>query len=310
MATVGGVCAAPLTPSPHLPTLTGTPGSAETVILTDPARLPGTAAQKAALADALTTFADQVDGAVVDLGQSQRVQALQAQADDPDVITCPYAKNLVAEAGREIVNSYRDGGDTLKYVVVIGDDSVVPFFRYPDNAGLGPESGYAPPVADDTASEASLRSNYTLGQDAYGALTDLSIKGSVVPLPDLSVGRLVESPTDITAALQRFTARAGAPLTPTLDPGHRLRLPHRRRRPGRLGVRRRHPRRPARHLDHRRRRAADHHHPGRSVPAGVVDGRRPAELAVRLPARPGLPGRPLLGQQHPGRGLRHDGQQQ
>ena len=34
-------------------------------------------------------------------------------------------------------------------------------------------------------------------------------------MPDLAVGRLVESPVDITAALQRFTTRAGAPLTPT-----------------------------------------------------------------------------------------------
>ncbi len=208
MTTTGGICSTPLQTYENTPTLVGTRGSAETVILTDPDRLPGTAAQKAALATALTAFAAQVNGAVVDLGQSQKVQALQAQADDPDYITCPYAKNLVAEATRDIVNSYRDDGETLKYVVVIGDDTVVPFFRYPDNAGLGPESNYAPPVADNTASEASLRGNYVLGQDAYGAATDVSIKGTEMPVPDLAVGRLVESPVDITATLQRF-ARPG-----------------------------------------------------------------------------------------------------
>ncbi len=232
MATVGGVCAAPLNTFTDLPTLTGTPGSAETVILTDPARLPGTDAQKATLAAALTTFAAQVDGAVVDLGQSQRVQALQAQADDPDVINCPYAKNLVAEAGREIVNSYRDGGDTLKYVVVIGDDSVVPFFRYPDNAGLGPESGYAPPVADDTASEASLRSNYTLGQDAYGAAHRPVDQGQRRPAAGPlggPAGRVADRHHRRTAAVHRAGRR---PADAELDPGHRLRLPHRRRRPG------------------------------------------------------------------------------
>ena len=215
VTTTGGICSTGLQTYENTPTLVGTEGSAETVILTDPDRLPGTAAQKATLATAVTAFAAQVDGAVVDLGQSQKVQALQEQADDPDYITCPYAKNLVAEATRDIVNSYRDGDETLKYVVVIGDDTVVPFFRYPDNAGLGPESNYAPPVADNTTSEASLRGNYVLGQDAYGAETDVSIKGTEMPVPDLAVGRLVESPVDITATLQRFAARAGVPLSPT-----------------------------------------------------------------------------------------------
>ena len=215
VTTTSGICSAPLEGFASTPTLVGTPGSADTVILTDPARLPGTAAEKAALATALTTFAGQVNGVVVDLGASERVQALQSQANDPDLVTCPYAKNLVAEATREIVNSYRDDAGTLKYVVVVGDDSrgaVLPLRRY---AGLGPESNYAPPMADETPSEASLRGNYVLGQDAYGAEDDVSVKGTVVPVPDLAVGRLVESPVDITAALQRFITRAGAPLTPT-----------------------------------------------------------------------------------------------
>ena len=89
------------------------------MILTDPARLPGTAAEKATLAAELTTFAGQVNGAVVDLGASERVQALQTQANDPALVACPYAKNLVAEATRDIVNSYRDDAGTLKYVVVV-----------------------------------------------------------------------------------------------------------------------------------------------------------------------------------------------
>ncbi len=215
VTSAGGICSAPLDDHRDDPTLVGTPGSAQTVILTDPARLPGTAAEKAALASQLAAFATSVGGAVVDLGQSTRVRALNAQADDADHRSCPYAKNLVAEAARSIVNSYRNSGGTLKYVVVIGGDQVVPFFRYPDSAGLGPESNYAPPVADGTTSEASLRGNYVLGQDAYGSRSDLTIKGTQIPIPDLAVGRLVESPVDIAAALQRYGARGGAALVPT-----------------------------------------------------------------------------------------------
>ena len=149
------------------------------------------------------------------MARARRCRRCRTQADNSAAISCPNAKNLVAEAIRDIVNSYRDDGSTLKYVVIIGDDSVVPFFRYPDNAGLGPESNYAPPVADETASEASLRGNYVLGQDAYGSASDVAIKGTEVPIPDLAIGRLVESPVDVTAALQRHITRAGAPLTPT-----------------------------------------------------------------------------------------------
>ena len=43
--------------------------------------------------------------------------------------------------------------------MIIGDDHVIPFFRYPDTAGIGPESGYVPPVLDTSASLASLESN-------------------------------------------------------------------------------------------------------------------------------------------------------
>lgn len=215
VTTTGTTCSSGLDSHASDPTLPAPSPGKQTVILTDPARLPGTAAQKAALANEIAAFAalPSVNGAVVDLGLSPRIAALNAQADDPDHISCPYAKNLVAESIRDVVNPYRAGGN-LKYVVVIGADAVVPFFRYPDAAGLGPESDYAPPVADRTASEASLRSNYALGQDAYGSLTDVSVKGSEVPVPDLAVGRLIESPVDIGAALRRYVAKGGAAIEP------------------------------------------------------------------------------------------------
>ena len=74
----------------------------------------------------------------------------------------------MAQAIRDIVNSYRDTSGTLKYVAIIGGDSVIPFFRYADTAGLGPENGYVPPVLGTSASQASLQTNDVLGQDAYG----------------------------------------------------------------------------------------------------------------------------------------------
>ena len=90
---------------------------------------------------------------------------------------CPYAKNLVADAIRDVVDLVRAQNPGLKYVVVVGDDQVIPFFRYPDTAGLGPESDYEPPVLDSSASQASLKTDQFLSQDAYGSSSVLDVEG-------------------------------------------------------------------------------------------------------------------------------------
>ncbi|MDT4961737.1 MAG: hypothetical protein QOF87_1384, partial [Pseudonocardiales bacterium] len=211
LATTGGPCTnITLNSFATLPTLTGTPGGARNVILEDTSRLTQTAAQ----ATDVARLATATQGAVVDVSRSQRVVALNRQADASP--SCAFAKNLVAQATREIVNSYRDANGTLKYVSIIGGDSAIPFFRYPDTAGLGPEVNYVPPVLGTSASQASLQGNNVLGQDAYGAVDDLSLKGSVLPVPDLAVGRLVETSAEIDGQIQQFLGFTNQTLpTPT-----------------------------------------------------------------------------------------------
>ena len=184
----------------------------KTVILTDPSRLAGTAAEKAALAAKLRTFAarPEVAGAVVDLSADARIAALNAQADAN--AACPYAKNLVADAIKDVVDSYR-ANNALRYVTIVGGDNVVPFFRYPDESLLGQESGYVPPVGNTTASEASLRLDYVLGQDAYGSKTEISLRSNSFPVPDLAVGRLVETASEAAGLLDAYTSTNGV-VTP------------------------------------------------------------------------------------------------
>ncbi len=203
-----GACAAPLDDFESLATFRGSPGTARTVVLTDSSRLPGAPVQ------ALEAFAARpdIDGVVVDGASIPRVRALQDQADAQTA--CPYAKNLVAQELRVVDNSYRDGAGPLEYVVIAGDDDVVPFFRSADAAGLGPESGYVPPVDDASPSQAALRRNMVLSQDAYGARTDVTLKGASLPVADVAVGRLVETPAEITDALDRYGALEGGVLPP------------------------------------------------------------------------------------------------
>ena len=191
--------------------ISATNGNFETIILIDLNRMEGSNTEKATLQARLNALAGQVNGVIVDVGADDRVTAANAQADAN--VTCPYANNLVAESIKEIVDKYR-ATNPIEYIVLVGNDAVIPFFRYPDNASLGPESDYVPPVFDFTASEASLRSNYVLGQDAYGSSIDLSFEDSVIPIPDLAVGRLVETPSDVIKLLDVYLA-TGDGVVPT-----------------------------------------------------------------------------------------------
>ena len=183
----------------------------KTVILADssrtaldtPLNLPG----GGTLRDKLAAFAARPDiaGVVVDVAADARVQTLKSQAANNPA--CVFAKNLVAQEIKSIVDAYR--ANPLRYVVVVGNDDAIPFFRTPDESGLGEESTYVPPVESNSPSEASLRRDYVLSQDGYGSTTSLSLRTYDFPVPGLAVGRLVETPLEIAGLLDAYTSANG-----------------------------------------------------------------------------------------------------
>ncbi|MEO8070409.1 MAG: hypothetical protein ABI652_03335, partial [Acidobacteriota bacterium] len=196
---IGATCdsVGALAPFARLPA--GGPGI-KTIILTDLSKIP--------LGAKLTEFASrsEIGGVVIDVNADQRVLDLNDQATRKP--SCPFATNLVAEEIKSIVDSYR-ANSSLKYVVIAGGDDVIPFFRYPDETLIGQESGFVPPVTG--ASDASLRGDYVLGQDAYGAATRISMRTSEFPVPGLAVGRLVKTPSEIAGMIDAYTAVASSP---------------------------------------------------------------------------------------------------
>ena len=208
VSTTGNVCSG-VGPS-SAATLPASGTIYKSIILLDSSRLPG---YTSTLRTQIDTFAarSDVNGAVVDLAGDVRITALNAQADGKPA--CVYAKNLVAESIRDLVLRYRTANGTLANVVLLGGDDVIPFFRSPDQASLAPESGFVPPVSSNSASEASLRNNYVLSQDAYGAGTQISLYSSTFPIPELAVGRLVETASEISGMLTAYTATNGV-VTP------------------------------------------------------------------------------------------------
>jgi choice-of-anchor C domain-containing protein len=182
----------------------------QTIVVTDSAKvaLDAPLAGGTTLRTKLNAFIARPDigGVLIDVNQDARVASLKAQAASNS--TCPYAKNLVAREIKSIIDSYRTN-NPLRYVVIAGNDDVIPFFRYPDQSLLGPESGYFPPVLSTSASEASLRRDFVLGQDAYGSNQEISVSTTSFPVPGLAVGRLVESPAEIAGLLDAYTAANG-----------------------------------------------------------------------------------------------------
>ena len=115
---------------------------------------------------------------------------------------------------------------------------MIPFFRTPDRTQIGHESTYFPPVRTRAPSQASLRLGYVLSQDGYGSATDLQIKGAQIAMPNLAVGRLVETPSQIAGMVDAYLHPSGGSLHGCADRAgllarHRLRL-----RAGRRGRRR------------------------------------------------------------------------
>ena len=96
--------------------------------------MEGSAAERSALLAQMQTLAARPDvgGVVVDLAQDERIEAVRVQAFANS--GCPYATNLWAREVQAVIQSYWALNPALEYVVLVGNDSLIPFFRYPDAA--------------------------------------------------------------------------------------------------------------------------------------------------------------------------------
>jgi hypothetical protein len=204
-------------PTPSLPPTDATP---TTLILTDTNKLGVVDDPDPAVVDdpydvymkSLDDLAAATNGLVIDVSKDAQVGALQLMAAaNPE---CPYAVNLVGDMINALVDPYRD---TLQNIVIAGGDEVIPFFRYPDTAGIGAESQFASTMISDTQAGASLAQDQFLSQDAYGASKEVTISGITLPVPELAVGRLVKTYDEIESTIAHYLD-----LTPEADGSRNL----------------------------------------------------------------------------------------
>ena len=209
-----------------LPDLTTLPAGLRTVFVVNLQRLgdqfPG-ADVSALLAKLQTLAADpSVGGVVLPVEGSSPARnagypdvagaysALAAKACDPDLA------NTVVRRITELVQGIRNGTlpgvaahPNIANVVVVGSDDVVPMARAVDTTRSGNEAQYAPAFDPGSPIGAAFTTGHFLTDAAYGDLDPIPWLNRRLYVEDLAVGRLVETPAQMSAVIDTYLDNGG-----------------------------------------------------------------------------------------------------
>lgn len=232
----------PASPVTLEPTIYSVNDSVETLFLINTTRMKERFPGKEKLVDAITTQVNKlaenpaVKGKVIDLANlSLEGETLQEMYDlwdmDPynffqanriaqtidNVVTAATIRNPSNAADDGSTAVYTPPFQNVKYIVLIGPDSVIPHYRTPDLTTFATEFDYF----DRLAQLGVLDFNSALGGTFdYGSVMTDDIYGNDTPytsavhpfyIQNRAVGRLVEQPEEILAYLEQYTT-GQAPL--------------------------------------------------------------------------------------------------
>jgi PKD repeat protein len=119
--------------------------------------------------------------------------------------------NSLAAAIRGQIQARLGLNQSIQYVVIAGDDDVVPQRRVPDETIIGNESNYLADALVNPGSPlfASLLGGFILTDDYYVDDVPTPWNGRELYVPDRPIARLVETPEEIGAAADAFSASNG-----------------------------------------------------------------------------------------------------
>lgn len=121
------------------------------------------------------------------------------------------AANAVSDAVRARIQAELLANPTIQYVVILGDDDVVPFQRVPDQVSIGNERSYLSSsfLKQGTPLYASVAGGYNLTDDCNVDAQPTPWQGRELCIPDKVVSRMVETPTEIAGQARAFIASNG-----------------------------------------------------------------------------------------------------
>lgn len=198
------------TPTPGTPTPTPTatatppPSGIQTLILTSRERLNAIygADRAGPLLAKLAELANHpaVQGEIIEVdGNGAVATAYAAWSTRPTDVA---AANQVASAVRGLVMEYLAAHPTARYIVLVGDDRVIPARRIHDRTSY-PESQYSALNAN-TSVGAAIAQDYFLTDDYYADREPTPWQGAELYIPDLAIGRLIETPEEIIGQIDAF----------------------------------------------------------------------------------------------------------
>lgn len=186
----------------------------ETLILVTPQRLADRYGASP-LTSKLYTFAqhERVNGAVIDLMQDKTIaDAYTAWDNNP---SSWQAANSVAIAIKTQIDEYTITYPSVRYLLIVGGDEMIPFYRVSDQNGTPWQErgyfGYVPagPVQAALSANKLLTDNYYADRTPTVPQSPFWTDNHPLYLPDFANGRLVETPSEMITAIDTFIANDG-----------------------------------------------------------------------------------------------------
>ena len=121
-----------------------------------------------------------------------------------DAAPCSVAAaNTVVSSINALVDRLRPGLGDLRNIVLVGSDEALPMGRVPDLSALYSEAGFSEVAFNgtDNAISRAARMGYLLSDNPYGDFAPQAFLSTQLFVPQLAVGRLVETPQEILTTL-------------------------------------------------------------------------------------------------------------
>ena len=117
-------------------------------------------------------------------------------------VTSTELANAVTEAIRQLILSQLVTHPNTEYLVLVGDDRVIPYRRVLDQTNYKESNyiSYGGPAT--TTVGAALQANMTLSDNFYADREFTPWANGDLYIPDLAIGRLVETPEQIIAQIE------------------------------------------------------------------------------------------------------------
>jgi len=202
--TLGAPGAAPAAPT----------GDEQTLILVNEQRMAALygSGATATMMDKLATLAarNDVRGLVVPVDSDPTVRNAYASWDASPC--SPDAANAVVSAINSLVDTFRPETPQLRDIVIVGADNAIPMARVPDLTSVDNQVSYTDTVrygGTDNDISAAFLDGYVLSDDPYGDFDPQPWLSGRLYVPDVGLGRLVETPADVSSAVDAYVAADG-----------------------------------------------------------------------------------------------------